>query len=30
MPPDFLQSFRARDTRDLGDGLNVTSYERAR
>lgn len=30
MPPDFLQSFRAGDERDLGDGLKVTFYERAR
>ena len=30
MPPDFLQGFNARDTRDLGDGLKVTFYERAR
>ena len=30
MPPDFLQDFRAADTRDLGDDLKVTFYERAR
>jgi len=30
MPPDFLHGFRAHDTRDLGDGLKVTFYERAR
>ena len=30
MPPDFLQAFRPADTRDLGDGLIVTSYERTR
>ena len=30
MPPDFLRDFRPADTRDLGDGLKVTSYERAR
>ena len=30
MPPDFLQGFDARDARDLGDGLKVTFYERAR
>ncbi|HEX8351896.1 MAG TPA: dihydrofolate reductase [Pyrinomonadaceae bacterium] len=29
MPPDFLRHFRPHDTRDLGDGLKVTSYERA-
>lgn len=28
MPRDFLQGFTARDTRDLGDGLKVTVYER--
>jgi dihydrofolate reductase len=30
MPPDFLRPFRPADTRDLGDGLKVTRYERAR
>jgi dihydrofolate reductase len=29
MPPDFLQGFRPSDTRDLGDDLQVTLYERA-
>ena len=29
MPPDFLEGFEPRDTRDLGDGLKVTVYERA-
>ena len=29
MPPDFLDAFRPRDARDLGDGLKVTTYERA-
>ena len=29
MPPDFLEGFAAADTQDLGDGLRVTSYERA-
>ena len=29
MPPDFLEAFRPHDTRDLGDGLKVTFYERA-
>jgi dihydrofolate reductase len=29
MPPDFLDAFRPHDTLDLGDGLEVTSYERA-
>ena len=28
MPPDFLRDFRPADTRDLGDGLKVTVYER--
>jgi dihydrofolate reductase len=28
MPPDFLEGFRPADTRDLGDGLKVTVYER--
>lgn len=28
MPPDFLRHFRPADTRDLGDGLLVTFYER--
>ena len=28
MPPDFLEGFRPADTRDLGDGLKVTSFER--
>jgi dihydrofolate reductase len=30
MPPDFLSGFDASDIRDLGDGLKVTTYERAR
>ena len=30
MPRDILQGFSARDTRDLGDGLKVTTYERER
>jgi dihydrofolate reductase len=30
MPPDFLQGFTPADTHDLGDGLKVTAYERAR
>ena len=29
MPPDFLEGFEPQDARDLGDGLKVTSYERA-
>ena len=29
MPADFLEGFRPRDTRDLGDGLKVTTHERA-
>ena len=29
MPPDFLEGFRPIDTQDLGDGLKVTTYERA-
>ena len=29
MPPDFLEGFSPYDTRDLGDGLKVTFYERA-
>ncbi|MCA1619449.1 MAG: dihydrofolate reductase [Acidobacteria bacterium] len=28
MPQDFLRGFGPRDTRDLGDGLKVTFYER--
>jgi dihydrofolate reductase len=28
MPPDFLEGFHPSDTRDLGDGLKVTFYER--
>jgi dihydrofolate reductase len=28
MLPDFLEGFRPTDTRDLGDGLKVTLYER--
>jgi dihydrofolate reductase len=28
MPPDLLRGFRPADTQDLGDGLNVTTYER--
>jgi dihydrofolate reductase len=28
MPRDFLRGFTVRDTRDLGDGLNVTFYGR--
>ena len=30
MPPDFLEGFRPYDSRDLGDGLKVTFYERTR
>jgi dihydrofolate reductase len=30
MPPDFLEGFRPQDSLDLGDGLKVTSYDRAR
>ncbi|HKG12462.1 MAG TPA: dihydrofolate reductase [Pyrinomonadaceae bacterium] len=30
LPPDLLQGFHAHDTRDLGDGLEVTFYGRAR
>jgi dihydrofolate reductase len=30
MPPDFLEGFRPAETQDLGDGLEVTAYERAR
>jgi dihydrofolate reductase len=30
LPPDLLQGFHPHDTRDLGDGLKVTSYECAR
>ncbi|HEX8292476.1 MAG TPA: dihydrofolate reductase, partial [Pyrinomonadaceae bacterium] len=30
MPADFLEGFLPRDGRDLGDGLKVTFYERAR
>jgi dihydrofolate reductase len=30
LPAGLLESFRPQDTRDLGDGLRVTSYERAR
>jgi dihydrofolate reductase len=30
MPADFLEGFRPHDTRDLGDGLKVNTYERAR
>jgi dihydrofolate reductase len=30
MPADFLRGFRASDARDLGEGLKVTFYERAR
>lgn len=30
LPPDLLEGFQAHDTRDLGDDLKVTSYERAR
>jgi dihydrofolate reductase len=29
MPADFLDAFHPRDARDLGDGLKVTTYERA-
>ena len=29
MPPDLLEDFLPSDTRDLGDGLKVTSYELA-
>jgi len=28
MPPDFLTGFRPSDTRDLGDDLKVTVYDR--
>jgi len=28
MPPDFLRGFRARDSRELGEDLQVTVYER--
>jgi dihydrofolate reductase len=28
MPPDFLSGFRPTSTRDLGDGLEVTFYDR--
>lgn len=30
MPPGLLEPFRPHDTRDLGDGLKVTFYERGR
>src|SRR5215218_8482441 len=30
MPPDFLEGFVPQDVLDLGDGLKVTFYERAR
>jgi dihydrofolate reductase len=30
LPPGLLEGFHAHDTRDLGDGLKVTFYERAR
>ena len=30
MPPDFLEGFHPSDTHDLGDGLKVTAFERAR
>ena len=30
MPPDFLEGFEARDTRELEGGLKVTFYERPR
>lgn len=30
MPADFLEGFTPRESRDLGDGLKVTFYERAR
>ena len=30
MPPDFLEGFHPADTQDLGDGLKVTVFERAR
>ena len=30
MPPDLLEGFSPTNTQDLGDGLNVTTYERAR
>ena len=30
LPPDLLQDFHPHDTRDLGDDLKVTFYERAR
>jgi dihydrofolate reductase len=29
MPPDFLEGFRPAHTQDLGDGLEVTVYERS-
>jgi dihydrofolate reductase len=29
LPPDLLEDFLPRDTRDLGDGLKVTVYELA-
>lgn len=29
MPPDLLEDFIPQDTRDLGDGLKVISFERA-
>ena len=30
LPPDILEGFSPQDTRDLGDDLKVTFYERAR
>jgi dihydrofolate reductase len=30
LPPGILEGFRAYDSRDLGDGLKVSLYERAR
>ncbi|HVF41594.1 MAG TPA: dihydrofolate reductase [Pyrinomonadaceae bacterium] len=30
LPPNLLEGFRPHDTRDLGDDLKVTFYERAR
>src|ERR687889_675557 len=30
LPPGLLEGFHAQDTRDLGDDLKVTFYERAR
>jgi dihydrofolate reductase len=30
MPPELLEDFLPQDTRDLGDGLKVISFERVR